>query len=86
MHVWYVQQETIVDSGVLEACLALLSPDERERHIRYRFEVGRHEYLITHALARSCLSHYADVAPGDWSFDKNQYGPSLLRSSSSSGS
>lgn len=43
--------------------LALLSDDERERHVRLRAEADRNAYLAAHALLRAELSRHAGVTP-----------------------
>lgn len=53
---------------------ALMTPDERERHQRFHFEKDRRLFLATRALVRCALSHYADVAPADWRFDRTEHG------------
>ena len=41
---------------------------------RFYFAGHRHQYLLTRALIRSCLSAYYPVEPADWRFAKNDYG------------
>ena len=73
-HLWYVLSDEVRDPALLAAYHALMSPDEAEKQRRFYFEKGRHEYLLTRALARSVLSRYAPVAPKDWSFVRNAHG------------
>ena len=49
----------------------LLTSEERARKLRFRFEEGRLEYLVTRALVRTVLSRYTGVAPDKWRF-RNQ--------------
>jgi 4'-phosphopantetheinyl transferase len=53
---------------------ALLSPDERAKGARFRFESDRLLHLATRALVRTVLSEYADVAPSDWRFAPGEHG------------
>lgn len=52
----------------------MLSPDERARMQRFRFERDRQIYLVAHALVRTALSRYATCAPSAWTFTVNEYG------------
>lgn len=74
-HLHLLDHEAIVDEPTLEACDALLSPDEQARRDRYLVASGRHQQRIARALVRTTLSRYAfDVAPRAWSFRDNRYG------------
>jgi 4'-phosphopantetheinyl transferase len=73
-HVWLANPDEIHEPDQLERCLALLAPDERERHQRLRREQSRREFLIAHALARVTLSRYAPVPPEAWSFSTGEHG------------
>ncbi len=53
---------------------AWMTPDERERHGRFRFARDRHMFLITRALVRSALSLYARVEPQAWRFAIGSHG------------
>ena len=66
VHLWYLLPEATEDPALSAAYEALLSPEERARRDRYRFEHSRREYLLTRALARATLSRYAPVAPAAW--------------------
>ncbi|HZH02911.1 MAG TPA: 4'-phosphopantetheinyl transferase superfamily protein [Myxococcaceae bacterium] len=71
VHVWYARPHTLRDPVPL---FALLSPEERERHGRFRFPEDRQEYLAAHALLRVTLSQYAPVPPNVWRFRTGTYG------------
>jgi 4'-phosphopantetheinyl transferase len=73
-HLWYTLPDSLTDPQLLQSYQELLTPDEHERRQRFRFEKGRHEYLVTRALVRTVLSRYAAVAPRDWRFVSNEYG------------
>jgi 4'-phosphopantetheinyl transferase len=76
VHLWYLFPDAIAAGrpDLLAAYEAWLAPDERARRARYLFEHSRLEYLLTRALVRSTLSRYAPVAPGAWTFVKNEHG------------
>ena len=77
-HLWYVFPETLTDAALLDAYYQLMCDEERAQHGRFRFEKGRHEYLVTRALVRTVLSRYVTVDPSTWRFEKNKYGkPSI---------
>jgi 4'-phosphopantetheinyl transferase len=74
VHLWYTFPDVLTDPQLLHSYWMLMTPDERERQQRFRFEKGRHEYLVTRALVRTVLSHYAAVTPHEWRFVSNAYG------------
>ncbi len=74
LDLWLVEQDEIRDSSLLAAYRDLLSPEERERHVRFVFERHRHQFLVARALVRSGLSRYAAIDPRDWTFENNRYG------------
>lgn len=82
LHVWFADPGDFKsDEKLLSIYKTLLSQEEREQQQRFYFKKHRHQYLVSHALVRIILSHYADVAPGDWRFSKNQYGkPEIIAS------
>jgi 4'-phosphopantetheinyl transferase len=74
VHLWVVEPERISEPRLLAAYQALLSEEERERHVRFRFEKHRQQFLVSHALVRVTLSRYAPVRPQAWHFSANAYG------------
>ncbi len=70
-HIWYVRPETVIRQRLVNRYEGLLTSEERARKLRFRFEEGRLEYLVTRALVRTVLSRYTDVAPDKWRF-RNQ--------------
>ena len=81
VHLWYVHQDALVDRHLLDAYVELLSHDERARWQRLRAAAARHAYLVAHALLRTTLSRYADVAPRRWAFVCNEHGrPEIVAS------
>jgi 4'-phosphopantetheinyl transferase len=73
-HLWYVLPDELRDPALLAEYAELLTPEEAEQHMRFRFPEGRHEYLVTRALVRGVLSQYAPVLPKDWTFVRNAHG------------
>jgi 4'-phosphopantetheinyl transferase len=63
-----------MDDEAGQACLVLLSEDERARWQRFKFGQHRREYLATHALARIALSHHYPTTPEAWRFKSTDYG------------
>ena len=74
LDLWYAYPEDLLAEDVAAACASLLSEDERARWQRFRFEHGRREYLATHALVRTALSHYRETSPEHWRFTQNEFG------------
>jgi 4'-phosphopantetheinyl transferase len=79
VHIWLLDPSTITDSALLDTYHQLLTPDEQERWVRYRFDKDKHQHLVTRALLRHTLSLYVpEVAPAGWRFVNNDYGkPSI---------
>lgn len=81
-HIWYALPATLSDPRLLDAYRSLLTPEENERRLRYRFEKHRHEYLVTRALARTVLSRYTGVEPRAWRFEAGSHGKPEIASPS----
>ena len=70
------------DTAQLSAYQELMTKEELAKAERFHFEKDRHQHIITRALVRTTLSHYADINPADWRFSKNKYGrPEILGNS-----
>jgi 4'-phosphopantetheinyl transferase len=77
-HVYYRLTEALDETAIADA-VALLSPDEHARYTRFVFARDRCEYAAAHALVRTSLSRYAEIAPRAWSFHETPGGkPSLV--------
>jgi 4'-phosphopantetheinyl transferase len=74
VHLWYAHPELVKDADMLNLFFNILSEEEQSQQCRFVFEKDRHRYLVAHAFVRMCLSRYADVEPGKWVFQKNNYG------------
>ena len=59
----------------------VLSPEERERAERFRFEEHSNAYAHSHAMMRRVLSRYVGIAPHDLRFTQGPYGKRSLRDS-----
>jgi 4'-phosphopantetheinyl transferase len=71
---WCAYPDDLLEAEAAQACLMLLSEDERARWEAFKFDLHRREYLATHALARIALSHYSAPNPKAWRFQMNAYG------------
>lgn len=74
IHLYFSFPEKISDPALLHQYESLLTDDELTQMSRLYFARHRHQYLITRALIRTCLSSYFEVEPADWKFGKNGYG------------
>lgn len=72
--VWLAYDGELVDEALLARLLALLDDAERRQQARFYFAHDRKRYLVTRALVRTVLSHYAATAPANWLFATNPYG------------
>jgi 4'-phosphopantetheinyl transferase len=78
VHVHYRVTDALDERGVEDA-VALLSPDELTRYLRFVFARDGRDYAAAHALLRTSLSRYAEIAPRAWAFRDEPGGkPSLV--------
>jgi 4'-phosphopantetheinyl transferase len=77
---WCYFPESSHDPELLSAQAALMTPDEHERCGRFHFERERRLFIATRALARTVLSSYFPVAPGDWRFSNAEHGKPFIAS------
>ena len=77
VHVWYRLTESLDDSA-LAAARSVLSSEERSRHDRLRFARDQRDYAAAHALLRTSLSRYTDVAAHAWMFEEDMHGKPKL--------
>ena len=73
-HLWCAYPDDLLAAEAAQACLPLLSEDERARWEAFKFDRHRREYLATHALARIALSNYSALRPEEWRFQENAFG------------
>ena len=74
LSLWVAYPEDLESESAMQASMALLSEEERERRLSYRFERRRREYLTNRVLARTALSHFFPLTPQEWRFTANAYG------------
>jgi len=74
LQLWCAYPDDLLTDQVARACVSLLSEDERDRWQAFKFDRHRREYLATHALARTALSHCHPLAPEAWRFQLNNHG------------
>lgn len=73
---WYYFYEG-TDTELLASQEALLTPDELGRSGSFRFERDCRLLLANRVVARTVLSNYSEVSPGDWRFARNEHGKPL---------
>ncbi len=74
----FFYEQALEDAALRARYEALMSPDERARHRRFRFEKDRRLFLATRGLVRSVLSRYRDGDPAEWRFAFNAHGRPYL--------
>lgn len=82
VHLWLAFPDEIHDPDLMSAYFEMMSPEERTRQQRFRFERHRHQYLVARALVRTTLSRYTGTAPQELRFSLNRYGRPEIDSSS----
>lgn len=78
LYLWSAYPDDLSTESVAEMSLAMLSNDERVHWRSLHFDRDRREYLATHALVRTALSHYYPLAPEAWRFRLNSYGKPFI--------
>ncbi len=73
-HVWLLRLDEHAAPGILALHRSVLDPRELARHRRYLRDESRDTFAIAHGALRRTLSHYADVAPQEWSFAIGEHG------------
>jgi 4'-phosphopantetheinyl transferase len=71
--VWLTQLSSVGDD-LQHKYLQLLSESEYARWQGFIVRGARLQYLVSRALLRTTLSHYADVPPNAWCFETNHFG------------
>jgi 4'-phosphopantetheinyl transferase len=67
-----------VPSETSAALYATLSPDDRDRSARFRFERDRQRFIVTHGVLRELLGRYLRTPPGQIRFVYNAFGKPAL--------
>ncbi len=81
VHIWSAGLR--VGGAALCTCWDLLSPEEMRVALSHRFAKDRREFVVTRALLRQILAHYAGRATADLCFDSNSSGKPMLRGTQS---
>jgi len=76
VHVWRIPLEVSV--AVLDRYRSYLSPDERERASRYRFERHARRFVVARGSLRALLASYLHERPADLAFAVSPYGKPRL--------
>lgn len=75
VHCWVLRTTGLsLDDLYIDKLTALLDENELARFKRFKFDQHRRQFALAHAFTRQVLSHYADLGPADWTFQKNEYG------------
>jgi 4'-phosphopantetheinyl transferase len=77
VHIWSAGLRA--GRAVLCTCWDLLSAEEKRFALAHRFAKDRREFVVTRALLRNILAHYAGQAAAYVCFDSNSSGKPLLR-------
>lgn len=78
IHLWIVNPQHCVteniklNNALFNQYRNLLTEEETAKQQRYKFEKDREDALITRAFVRDLLSHYADISPQAWRFEKGE--------------
>jgi len=78
LHLWCAYPDDLLDEEAAQVCLGLLSQDELARWEAFKADRHRREYLATHALARTAISHHLGVAANGLRFQANSFGKPAL--------
>ncbi len=77
IHVWAAP--LCVDSAVLEHFRTTLSPEEKDRAERFKFEKHRNRFIAGRGALRDVIGHYLNTKPADLRFSYSANGkPGLL--------
>ncbi len=80
-HIWLTRSDQITASSAPGRYAGMLSAEEMRQYHRYIFDRDKHLFLVAHAMLRTVLSKYEDVAPEEWKFEHNEYGrPEVAKS------
>jgi 4'-phosphopantetheinyl transferase len=74
VNLYFSYPEKVSEPALLRRYQALLTEDELQQMSRFYYAGHRHQYLLTRALIRTCLSTIYPVEPAEWRFTKNQFG------------
>jgi len=75
---WLVFVDETYDQVLVSTYRSLLTSLELEQEKRFYFAKDSHRFLVTRALVRDVLSHYAPILPQDWRFESSEYGRPVI--------
>lgn len=76
VHVWRAALD--VEAVIASRMYELLSPDERARAARFRFQIDRRHFIGARAHLRMILSRYLNIAPARVRFRYSEHGKPML--------
>jgi 4'-phosphopantetheinyl transferase len=74
VHAWYAPVSDLSVAGAIDAALAWLTPEERERYARFRADADRHMFLLGRAMARVLVGRALGIAPTAWQWREGPHG------------
>ncbi len=74
IHIWITDIDKVDDPYLKDVYRSILSADELERLARFKFEKDQNSFLVSHAMVRSVLSNYVEIAPKDLQFKTGDNG------------
>lgn len=76
IHIWRSFLDHSV--GEIHQFISLLSPDEKTRAERYKFQLHQHRFIVSRATLRIILGEYLGRSPDQLRFDYLSYGKPIL--------
>ena len=76
IHVWRISLDLSSDN--VDPYLSSLSPDEKERAYKLRFDRDRINFIMRRGALRQLVSRYTKIGPAEVSFIYNDYGKPFL--------
>jgi 4'-phosphopantetheinyl transferase len=83
IHVWSMWLD--LSSKSTDYLEEYLSPDERQRAARFRFDTDRKRFAVCRGMLREVLSRYLEMSPKRLSFQYGPFGKPMLRHDSTAG-
>jgi 4'-phosphopantetheinyl transferase len=74
LQLWCAYPDDLAAKDAQQACVPLLSDEERARWLRFRFDRHGREFLATRALERQALSAIGELPLTQWRFVRNERG------------
>jgi 4'-phosphopantetheinyl transferase len=73
--VWHIRVDDVLrDEGRRRRALEWLTPADRARHERYRFDADRNMFLVGRTMARALVGRALGVGPCDWEWREGPRG------------